>query len=272
MPFCCITPPQWSYTEPYNYLLGFYNTQRWGLCMSRQVNTAGLDLVRSFEGLKNDAYRCPAGVWTIGYGHTNGVKPGMSITDQQADAYLAEDLMESGKDIEKLVTVPLTDNQFSALTSFVFNAGINSLKTSTLLKRLNKGDYDAVPSELAKWVKARNPKTGNKVTLKGLVRRRAAEAELWLKNDDEDPFLSSSDMPQAIHADETRIAYIVAARNGLRLREGAGTNFDILQTLPENTEVFITSEKDGWAAIDLEGDGSSDGWVARDFLRPVTIT
>jgi lysozyme len=235
--------------------------------MTRQISNDGLKMVQEFEGLRVHAYRCPAGVWTIGYGHTKGVKPGEEITEQEADKLLQQDLAESGEQVEKLVRVPLTDNQFSALASFVFNAGAGSLASSTLLKRLNAGDYDAVPSELAKWVKATNPQTGKKVSLPGLVRRRAAEGQLWLKTDSDDPFLTSNDMPQQVHADDPRISYIVAARDGLRLRSGAGTNFDVLQVLPKGTEVFVVKEKDGWAAVDLEGDGAMDGWVSQDFLR-----
>ncbi|MDD2725639.1 MAG: glycoside hydrolase family protein [Methylovulum sp.] len=239
--------------------------------MSRQINEDGLNLVKEFEGLRLDAYRCPAGVWTIGYGHTLGVKPGAKISEDKAEHTLAQDLAESGAQVEKCVKVKLNDNQHAALASFVFNAGIGSLTVSTLLKRLNAGDYQCVPSELAKWVKASDPKTGQKIALPGLVKRRAAEAVLWLKTDSDDPFLTSTDMPQSIHADDPRISYLVAARDGLRMRSGAGANFDIAKVLPRDTEVFVLKEKDGWAAVDLQGDGAIDGWVAQDFLKPKTV-
>lgn len=237
--------------------------------MARQVNQEGLELVKRFEGLRTQAYRCPAGVWTIGYGHTKGVRPDMKITAEQADELLRQDLAESGEQVERLVRVKLTDSQFSALASFVFNVGAGNLQNSTLLRRLNAGDYDAVPSELAKWVKATDPRTGKKVTLAGLVKRRAAEGELWLTTESDDPFLNSPDMPQSVHADEARVVYVVTARSGLRLREGAGTTFETLQVLPENTRVFIVKEKNGWAAVDLQGDDVVDGWVSQDFLRPL---
>lgn len=237
--------------------------------MARQITQDGLDLVKGCEGLRKQAYRCPAGVWTIGYGHTHSVKRDMTITEEQAEEYLQQDLVEAGEQIERLVRVPLTDHQFSALASFVFNAGAGNLESSTLLRRLNTGDYDAVPSELAKWVKATNPKTGKKVTLPGLVKRRAMEGELWLRTDSDDPFLNSSEMPQHIHGDESRVVYVVTARSGLKLREGAGTTFDVLQVIPQNTRVFIVKEKDGWAAVDLQGDGVVDGWMSQDFLIPL---
>ena len=235
--------------------------------MARKINSAGLKLVQKFEGLKLEAYLCPAGVWTIGYGHTKGVKKGSKITAAEANKLLAQDLAQCGELVQKHVRVPLHDNQFAALSSFVFNAGIGSLIASSLLRRLNNGDYDCVPSELSRWVKAKNPKTGQKVTLPGLVKRRAAEGQLWLDTDSSDTFLNSSDMPQEIHSDDSRVIYSVAARDGLRVRAGAGTEFDILKVLPRDTQVYVTREKAGWAAIDAEGDGAIDGWVSMDFLR-----
>jgi lysozyme len=235
--------------------------------MVRKINTAGIKLVQKFEGLKLDAYLCPAGVWTIGYGHTKGVKSGAKITQAEADAILAQDLNECGEQVEKYVRVPLHDNQFAALASFVFNVGVGSLISSTLLRRLNSGDYDCVPSELSKWVKAMNPKTGKKVALPGLVKRRAAEGQLWLDTDNSDSFLNTPDMPQQVHADDERTIYSVAARDGLRVRGGAGTQFDILKVLPRDTQLYVLREKDGWAAIDVEGDGAIDGWVSKNFLK-----
>jgi lysozyme len=237
------------------------------MIMARKINSAGIKLVQKFEGLKLEAYLCPAGVWTIGYGHTKGVKKGDKITQAEADSLLSQDLSQFGEHVEKHVRVPLHDNQFAALTSFAFNAGVGSLTSSTLLRRLNRGDYDCVPSELSKWVKATNPKTGKKVALPGLVKRRAAEGQLWLDTDNSDSFLNTADMPQLVHADDERIVYSVTARDGLRVRGGAGTQFDILKVLPKASQVYVVREKDGWAAIDVEGDGAIDGWVSKDFLK-----
>lgn len=235
--------------------------------MARQVNSAGIKLVKTFEGLKLQAYTCPAGVWTIGYGHTQGVKKGDCISAEQADQLLSDDLCQAGEQVDRYVRVPLHDNQFAALASFTFNAGAGNLAASTLLRRLNQGDYECVPSELAKWVKATDPKTQKKITLPGLVKRRAAEGQLWLEADSADEFRNSSDMPQRVQADDDRPVYRVAARNGLRLRSGAGTQFDVLRMLPKDTLVHVVREHDGWAAIDCEGDGALDGWVSLDFLQ-----
>lgn len=142
---------------------------------SGPICQAGIDLIKRFEGCRLDAYQDPAGIWTIGYGHTHGVQYGQSITQAQADAYLLEDIREAASHVSSLVTVPLHANQVAALTSFVFNLGAANLKKSTLLRRLNEGDYTSVPSELRRWVYA-----GGK-ELEGLVRRRVAEGELFRK-------------------------------------------------------------------------------------------
>lgn len=148
--------------------------------MNRRINVAGLSLVKQWEGLKTKAYRDVAGIWTIGYGHTSAagapmVKPGMTITEAQAEETLRTDLATFEARVANLVKVPLTDNQFAVLVSFDFNTG--RLGKSSLLKKLNAGDYDAVPLELMKWVNA-----GGK-RVKGLVNRRSAEAGLWAKGE-----------------------------------------------------------------------------------------
>ena len=166
--------------------------------MAREINKAGLDLVKEFEGFYAAAYLCPAGVPTIGYGHTAGVALGQRISLEDAERLLREDLEKSGAAVERLVKVPLNDNQYAALTSFTFNLGEGSLAESTLLKRLNGGDYDAVPSEMARWVKAVDPKTKQSCALQGLVKRRAAEGHLWLTTEDADAFVSTGGMPQRV--------------------------------------------------------------------------
>ena len=238
--------------------------------MSRVIDADGVALVKQFEGLYTQAYRCPAGVWTIGYGHTDGVTPGMSISEKQAEKYLKDDLAAAGEQVGRLVKVPLNNHQFAALASFVFNVGAGSLAGSTLLRRLNGGDYQCVPSELAKWVKATDPRTGQRISLPGLVKRRAAEGVLWLKREDNDAFANSTEMPQSVQADDERHIYSVIAREGLRLRAGAGVQFDVLQLVPFGTRIYVQREKDNWAAVDLQGDGAVDGWMNLDFLKLIS--
>lgn len=144
--------------------------------MTRQVNKAGLDLIKSFEGLRLNAYPDPAtggDPWTVGYGSTKGVKKGMTITVQEAEQRLIMDLQDACKAVERYVTIPLNDNQFAALVSFTFNVGAGNLAVSTLLKRLNEGEYGSVPMQLMRWNRA-----AGKI-LNGLTRRRTAEGDLF---------------------------------------------------------------------------------------------
>ena len=138
-----------------------------------QISKAGLDLIKQFEGLYLQAYRCPAGVPTIGYGHTAGVAMGQTITQQQADDYLRRDVRQFERAVSRLVRVPLTQGQFDALVSFAFNLGEGALAQSTLLRLLNAGDYAGAAAQFDRWNKA-----GGRV-LPGLVRRRAAERALF---------------------------------------------------------------------------------------------
>ncbi|MBP2290707.1 lysozyme [Azospirillum rugosum] len=144
------------------------------------IHPAALDLVRTSEGLRLKAYVCPAGVPTIGYGHTAGVKMGQVITAADADAFLQADLTAAAAQVDKLVKVPLNPQQRGALASFVFNLGAGSLQSSTLLVLLNKGDYAGAAGQFGRWVCA--TVNGVKTQLPGLVKRRAAEADLFRTN------------------------------------------------------------------------------------------
>lgn len=141
--------------------------------MAKRINKAGFDLIRRFEGLRLKAYTCPAGVLTIGYGSTGKhVKPGMVITVEQADELLTKDLARFEDGVNRLAPIT-TDNQFAALVSFAFNVGLGNLEESTLLRMHRDGHYGAAAKQFARWNRA-----AGKV-LPGLVKRRAAEAELY---------------------------------------------------------------------------------------------
>ena len=142
------------------------------------ISNKGIELIKKFEGCRLKAYQDSVDVWTIGYGHTEGVYEGMEISQHQADIMLGSDLVKYANYINEYVTVSLNPNQFDALTSWVYNLGPGNLKSSTMLKVLNEGNYDDVPFQIKRWNKA-----GGKV-LKGLVRRREAEAELFATGDD----------------------------------------------------------------------------------------
>jgi len=139
-----------------------------------RTSQRGLSLIKSFEGLRLQAYQDSVGVWTIGYGATRGVKAGMSITKEQAERMLLNDVQRFEPEIERLVTAKLSQNQWDALTSFTYNLGAANLESSTLRRLLNAGDYAGAAEQFTRWNKA-----GGKV-LPGLVRRRAAERELFL--------------------------------------------------------------------------------------------
>lgn len=135
----------------------------------------GFNLIKEFEGLRLHTYKCPADRWTIGYGHTANASANDVITEAQAISLLYQDVAKSERAVNQYVRVPLTQNQFDALVSFVFNLGVGNFRTSTLLKKLNAGDYDDAAKEFGRWIHA-----GGKA-LPGLVRRREAERALFLK-------------------------------------------------------------------------------------------
>lgn len=142
----------------------------------KKINEAGLGIIKKYEDLYLEAYKCPAGVWTIGYGHTGETaKPGKRITKAQAEELLKGDVKEAEKAVERLAKVPLTDNEYSALVSFTFNLGSGNLSKSTLLKLINSGNKLDAVNEFPKWRNA-----GGKA-LKGLSRRRFEEGSLFLK-------------------------------------------------------------------------------------------
>jgi len=138
-----------------------------------RISEEGKALIKKFEGCELESYRCSADVATIGYGHIKDVDDGDTCTQEEADQMLAEDLEEFEGYVDKLVTVDLEQNQFDALVAWTFNLGPTNLKSSTLLRVLNEGKHEKVPSEMKRWNKASGK------TLDGLIRRREAESLLW---------------------------------------------------------------------------------------------
>ncbi len=138
-----------------------------------QISDEGIALVKKFEGCKLESYLCSASVWTVGYGSTRGVQKGDVWSQEKADITLIDELHEYGKYVEELVTIPLNQCQFDALTSWTFNLGPTNLQNSTLLKVLNQGDYEGVPYQIKRWNKAAGQVND------GLIRRREAEALLF---------------------------------------------------------------------------------------------
>lgn len=138
-----------------------------------KISKEGIALIKKFEGIELEAYQDSVGVWTIGYGHTKGVKEGDNISLKKAEQMLEEELVEYEGYINNMVELGLEQNQFDALVAWVYNLGPTNLGQSTLLKVLNQGLFNEVPYEIKRWNKA-----GGEV-LNGLVRRREAEALLF---------------------------------------------------------------------------------------------
>lgn len=140
------------------------------------VNNAGLALIKQFEGLRLDAYKCPAGVWTIGYGHTGpDVAPGDTVRETDAEIFLKSDLMRFEHGVEELLDgVPASFNEFSAMVSLAFNIGLGNFRKSSVLKYHKLGKKTLAANAFLLWVKA-----GGK-PLAGLIRRRTAERALYV--------------------------------------------------------------------------------------------
>ena len=138
-----------------------------------RISQKGINLIKEFEGFRHNAYQDSVGVWTIGYGHTLTARQGMKISRTEGEELLKKDLVRFEKAVRR-VNVPLNQNQFDALVSFAFNVGVGAFGGSTLLKRLNKGDYQGAANELMRWVHAGGRQ------LRGLVRRRQHEQQLFL--------------------------------------------------------------------------------------------
>jgi lysozyme len=173
-----------------------------------KTGVLGLALIKHFEGLRLSAYDDGVGIWTVGYGHTAGVKRGQTITEAEAEAFLRDDLAGAEAAVTKLAKTPLNQNEFDALVSFVFNCGAAAFAGSTLLRQLNGGDKSAVPEELARW----NHAAGR--VMAGLTKRRAAEAALWST-----PVAQMEQSPPS--SLEGRVAALEAWRATFEMRAGS---------------------------------------------------
>jgi GH24 family phage-related lysozyme (muramidase) len=147
-----------------------------------KMTDEGLELIKTFEGFRARAYRDPVGVWTIGYGHTSmagvpEVRAGMVVSEAEATEILRRDVEMFARGVRQRLTRAVSDAQFSALVSFAYNVGLGAFAKSSVLRAVNAGEFEAVPRRLALWTKA-----GGR-TLPGLIRRRAAEAALFVSSD-----------------------------------------------------------------------------------------
>lgn len=151
------------------------------------------ELIKEWEQLRLEAYLpTPNDVWTIGWGHTSTTKKGMVITKEEAQDLFEKDTAWAVRAVNREVNVGLSQNQFDALVSFVFNVGEGAFKKSTLLRKLNSGDYEGAANEFPKWNKQKGK------VLKGLVRRRAHEQELFLSAVEEEPVPQKIDVVEPL--------------------------------------------------------------------------
>ncbi len=145
-----------------------------------KTGVKGEELIKSFENLELTAYLCPAGKWTIGWGHTRNVKRDQVITAEKAEAFFRDDIFPIEEGLNRL-GLDLNQNQFDALVSFVFNVGWENFSESTLLRRIQADtNHRDIPVQFARWNKITDKKTGRKKVSNGLVRRRKAEADLYM--------------------------------------------------------------------------------------------
>jgi lysozyme len=141
---------------------------------NRKINAKGLNLIKQFEGLALKAYKCPANVWTIGYGHTAKVKENDICTEEQAEQFLLDDLENTYQCIYNMVKRPINDNQFSALCCFIYNVGCNNYRLSRMKILIDAGEFKKAANEFGKWINAKGK------ILPGLVSRRREERKLFL--------------------------------------------------------------------------------------------
>ena len=142
-----------------------------------KTSPKGIALIKEFEGLRLKAYKCPGGVWTIGYGHTAGVKPGIVITKAQGEEYLKADLIAFERYLNGL-GLALNQNQFDALVSFIYNVGTGNFYSSTLLRKVRANPQDnSIMDEFLRWVYSKGR------VLPGLQRRRLCEMKLYFSNE-----------------------------------------------------------------------------------------
>jgi lysozyme len=153
------------------YFLRLRKTEAKNLSLS----SSGLDLIKKFEGLVLSAYQDSGGVWTIGYGHAINVQPGTTINKQEAESLLKADTQSAQDTVKKMVTVPINQNQFDSLVSFVYNVGSGNFQRSSVLRELNAGNYESAANELLKW-----NKDSQYTVLAGLEKRRNTEKNLFL--------------------------------------------------------------------------------------------
>lgn len=248
------------------------------------LSERGLDLIKSFEGYHTalpdgrcTAYICPAGKITIGWGCTRGVKMGMIWTKDQAEAALRKELAGHEAAVARLVTVDINSNQRDALISFAYNLGDEKLRTSTLLKKLNKGDYVGAQAEFMRWIKHTDPETGKKVDSRGLAIRRAKEAALFAeRTEEENEVKGEMIMAQAVVAPKepmspgTKVA--VVGTGGVVAGKAVEKGADALIAAPPPAVTDTVANVDMWNKLGKSAETLSTGlWKSPAFATALIV-
>lgn len=230
-----------------------------------RISQAGLDLIKEFEGYHKRqpdgscvAYLCPARVPTIGYGCTKGVRLGMRWTHDEAENGLRRELDECERAVIRYVTVPINQNQFDALVSFTYNCGVGALRRSTLLKKLNAKDYDGAEAQFQRWTRG-----GGRV-LRGLVRRRKREAELFGR----DMTPASEDMPQAVSEDSSGVKTLAKGASAV---VAGGAAVEGAQAIPATTwesGMIMVGKMGSFAAANWQTVAAIGGVTAALMILP----
>jgi len=231
---------------------------------------AAVELIAEFEGLRLVAYQCTAGVWTIGWGETDGVRPGDRCTKEQADRWLLEDLEERVRAVRDSCTLPPTDAELGAMVSLAYNIGMgwdpskpkpkgakDGFRQSTVLRQHNAGNHAAAARAFGLWNQITNPATGVKEDDKGLTARRAREASIYLSG-----AAQAAPMPQAVEP-ESKMAESKIATTGT-VTAGAGA-IGILTQLGEHVEALkpvVRGARD--VLVDTLG-------IPVDWLLPIAV-
>lgn len=213
-----------------------------------RTGKAGRDLIKANEGKRLTAYKCPAGVWTIGWGHTGpDVKPGMTISEAKAETLLTQDLRKFEQAIDGRVSVRLTQNQFDALVSLVYNIGEGNFAGSTVLKRVNAQNWQGAADAFSMWTKARV--NGQLKVMPGLVKRRKQEAALFRSampkpiSHEEIEADVADDMPQEVSADGNELKSMLLSKETLigaaQTATGGGGLFYGLSQLDKHVQLAL---------------------------------